>query len=96
MQYTEYIEYLIVVLIIALALVLYFHAPKKVINIVLRAVVDFIRQIEAELVKGLYNRLPASLKAKVGSEQVAFIVEQILDMLIDVLEEAIVEVNVKK
>jgi hypothetical protein len=84
-------EYLVILLAIALVVVLYLKQPKQMYKIVANAIIASLRNKEVEIVQGMYNKLPQDVKKKVDSKVVAEIVSFTLGVIIDVLEESVKE-----
>lgn len=78
-------EYIIVLLILAIIVVLYIKQPNKVYDAVIGSLLESLKSKEGEIVNGLYNKLPASIKAKVDSKTVAEIVSFTIGIIVDVL-----------
>lgn len=86
-------EYVIIGLLVALLIALYLKQPKQLTNIITKATVSNLRKREAEIVLGLYNKLPANIKDKVDSKTLSEVVSFTLGIAIDVLEDTIDEDN---
>lgn len=80
----EYVGYGLVILI---GLGMYFFRPKQVYKFLADAVTNNLVKNEAEIVKGLYNRLPADVKKVVTSKQIAMIVASVIDLVQNIIEE---------
>jgi len=80
----EYVGYGLVVLI---GLAMYFFRPKQVYKFLADAVTNNLVKNEAEIVKGLYNRLPIDVKKVVTSKQIAMIVASVIDLVQNIIEE---------
>ncbi|TVX86106.1 hypothetical protein [Paenibacillus agilis] len=78
-------EYLIALLIVALIAVLFFKQPNKVYDVVMTSLIDEVRAKEADIVHGLYNKLPDNIKSKVDSQTVAQIVSFTIQVASDIL-----------
>lgn len=84
-------EYVIIGLLILLLIVLYFKKPKELTNLIVTLTVKNLREREAEIVLGLYNKLPSHIKEKIDSKTISYLVSFTIGVAIDVLEKTIVE-----
>mgnify|MGYP001088541575 CR=1 FL=1 len=80
-------EYIGVGLVIVIGLAIYLGRPRETYKFLAGTVVNKLMENEPEIVKGLYNRLPAPIKQNVSSKEVAKIVEAILSIIIDIIVE---------
>lgn len=78
-------EYVVALLVVALIAVLYFKQPNKVYDVVIGSLVETLRNKEGEIVYGLYNKLPKSIKEKVDSKTIAEIVAFTIGVVADIL-----------
>lgn len=79
-------EYVIILLLVALVAILYFKQPNKVQGVLSKVIINGLREKEAEIVQGLYNRLPDEVRKSVDSKLIAEIVGLTIGVAIDVLE----------
>ncbi|ALA47877.1 hypothetical protein ABE137_11980 [Brevibacillus laterosporus] len=79
-------EYVIILLLVALVALLYFKQPNKVQAILSKAIINRLREKEAEIVQELYNKLPDEIRKKVDSKLIAEIVGLTIGVAIDILE----------
>lgn len=80
-------EYIVILLLVGLVVTLYFKNPSSIHNYMIDAIVKQIKEAEPEIVMGVYNSLPSSVKEYVDSVVVASIVEHVIRIAVDVLEE---------
>lgn len=78
-------EYIIALLVIALIVVLYIKNPSKIYDAVIGSLIESLKVKEGEIVYGLYNKLPQSIKDKVDSKVIAEIVGFTIGIVADVL-----------
>ncbi|WP_090739445.1 hypothetical protein [Paenibacillus sp. Mc5Re-14] len=78
-------EYIVALLIIAIIVILYIKQPNKVYDVVIGSLVGTLQSKEGEIVYGLYNKLPQSIKDKVDSKTVAEIVSFTIEIVADLL-----------
>jgi len=78
-------EYLVVLLVLAIIAIYFFKKPNKVKETIVDALVESLRKNEPYIVQGIYNKLPASIKNKVDSKLIAEIVESTIGVVIDLL-----------
>lgn len=78
-------EYIVALLIVALIVVLYMKKGDKVYDAVIDNLTTKLREKEAEIVWGLYNKLPKAIKDKVDSKTIADIVSFAIGIVADVL-----------
>ncbi|MEK5036281.1 hypothetical protein MKY96_33050 [Paenibacillus sp. FSL R7-0302] len=80
-------EYLIALLVVALIAVLYFKNSSKVYKVIVGTLIEALKNKEAEIVYGLYNKLPQSIKDKVDSRMIAEIVGFTIGVVADILSD---------
>ncbi|OME54141.1 hypothetical protein BSK59_16305 [Paenibacillus odorifer] len=80
-------EYIVALLVIALIVAIYFKQPNKVYDVVVGSLIESLRNKEGEIVYGLYNKLPQSIKDKVDSKVIADIVGFTIGIVADMLGE---------
>lgn len=78
-------EYVIVLLIIALIVVLFIKQPSIIQGVVFGSLIETLQNREGEIVYGLYNNLPQHIKDKVDSKLIAEIVSFTIGIVVDVL-----------
>lgn len=78
-------EYLVVLLVIALIAVVYFKQPNKVYEAVTSSLIETLAKKEGEIVQGLYNKLPQNIKDKIDSQTIAEIVGILIGVVTDIL-----------
>lgn len=78
-------EYIVALLIIAIIVILYIKQPNKVYDVVIGSLVDTLKSKEGEIVYGLYNKLPQSIKDKVDSKTISDIVSFTIGVVADLL-----------
>ena len=78
-------EYIVALLVIAIIVLLYIKQPNKVYDVVVGSLVESLKNKESDIVYGLYNKLPQSIKAKVDSKTIAEIVSFTIGIVADVL-----------
>ncbi|MGG4105127.1 hypothetical protein AAXB25_14520 [Paenibacillus lautus] len=78
-------EYIVALLIIAIIVILYIKQPNKVYDVVIGSLVDTLKSKEGEIVYGLYNKLPQSIKDKVDTKTIAEIVSFTIGVVADLL-----------
>lgn len=79
-------EYIVVVLLLALIAVLLFKKPNKIQSVITNTAIEALRKNEAEIVQGLYNKLPKSIKEKVDSKTIAEIVSFTIGIVADLFD----------
>lgn len=78
-------EYIVALLIIAIIVILYIKQPSKVYDVVIGSLIGTLQSKESEIVYGLYNKLPQSVKDKVDSKTIAEIVSFTIGIVTDLL-----------
>lgn len=76
-------EYIVALLVIAIILLFYFKQPDAVYKAVTGTLTEKLQSKEGEIVYGLYNKLPQSIKDKVDSKTIADIVSFTIDIMVD-------------
>lgn len=84
-----YMEYIVIVLLVGIIALMWFKQPNKMTNTILDAVVKNIRDSEAELVMGVYNKLPAKIKGNTDSKVIADVVAYVVDLACDIIESSL-------
>lgn len=79
-------EYIVILLLLSVIVILAFRQPNKIKEIVINSTIEEIKKNEAEIVNGVYNRLPESLREKVDSKTVAELVSFALNVGLDIVE----------
>lgn len=79
-------EYIVILLLLSVIVILAFRQPNKIKEIVINSTIEEIKKNEAEIVNGVYSRLPESLREKVDSKTVAELVSFALNVGLDIVE----------
>jgi hypothetical protein len=79
-------EYLVIVLLLAVIVILAFRQPNKVKDAVITSTLDELKNKESEIVQGVYNHLPPSIKEKVDYKIVADLTSFVLNVGMDIVK----------
>jgi hypothetical protein len=80
-------EGLIVLLLIAFIVILFFKQPNKMTDAILKVISTKIYSKEKEIVDAIYKKIPNEVKKQIPKEWVRFIVSKTLETAVDILYE---------
>lgn len=80
-------EYVGIALVVIIGIAIYLSRPKETYKFLVGAVISRLQKSEPYLVQGLYNGLPAPIKEKVTSKDVAKIVEVLLTVIVNTISD---------
>jgi hypothetical protein len=80
-------EYIILLLLVVIVGILFFKNPSQLQNKLIDATVKELRDREADIVLGAYNKLPKEIKDKVDSKMYAEIISFGLNVTLEIIED---------
>ena len=79
-------EYVVILLLLVVIGVLAFRQPNRVKDIIITSTMKELKDKESEIVQGVYDRLPPSIKEKVDYKIVADLTSFVLNVGLDIVE----------
>lgn len=78
----------IVILVVALAVVigLYIARPQLMYGILSKFIIKVLRENEGLMVQSIYNKMPDEVKVTLGSEAIAEVVSEVVEVTVEVIE----------